>query len=223
MINCAISLTGRRSTVTVTHTVKRKRCEDSEYSYLQGTTFKRHWDLWHPMSGSGIELGSRPIKLIHHRLRWREHSTAGGLSWHRSSHDGPCTDGRNDTTCEELETHGRFGIACHISKIDYPRFGRVTDSARLQAWRRTVLAGISRVGSIQVNKSVRLSRPRWLVTNVSPQRVSFAFVQEFPKSTKKLDAFMPPSRRNNDFAKSNKCGTWGHQQNITRSGVVSDD
>jgi hypothetical protein len=205
MINCAISLTGRGgSKVTVTHTVKRKNCEDSNIRiFKENRPQKALGPVALPDVRFGIELEltsdqTHPPVTVARTLQHQAGRTVNVMTEHgmyREAH----------SSHENWKLMSDSSIACHINRPDCHAFELVSPILRGPSGLdecRTVLAGISRVGSIKVNKSMGF-HVHVDVTNVSRKGL-ICICQNFLKYEEVMDAFMPPSRRNNDFCKSNK-------------------
>jgi hypothetical protein len=108
-------------------------------------------------------------------------------------------------THEHWKLMSDSSIACHINRPDCHAFELVSPILRGPSGLeecRTVLAGIARVGSIKVNKSMGF-HVHVDVASVSRKGL-ICICQNFLKYEQVMDAFMPPSRRSNNYCKSNK-------------------
>jgi hypothetical protein len=205
MISCAISLIGRGgSKVTVTHTVKRKNCEDSNIRiFKEKRPLKALGPVALPDVRFGIELEltsdqTHPPAQVARTLQQQAGRTVAVMTEHGMYREAHASH-------EHWKLMSDSSIMCHINRPDCHAFELVSPILKGQtglAECKTVLAGISRVGSIKVNKSMGF-HVHVDVTNVSRKGL-ICICQNFLKYEEVMDVFMPPSRRNNTFCKSNK-------------------
>jgi hypothetical protein len=206
MITCRISLKGRGGSVSpgISHTVKRKQCEDSQIRIFQETRPPKALTpvaLKDVRFGIELELTSDQTHPPTQVARTLQQQTGRRVNVMTENY----REAHNDNQYEHWKLMSDSSISCHIHRPDCHAFELVSPILRGPAGLvecQTVLAGIARVGSIKVNKSMGF-HVHVDVTNVSRKGL-ICICQNFLKYEETMDAFMPPSRRNNTFCKSNK-------------------
>jgi hypothetical protein len=200
---CAVTLKGRGGTaVKISHTVKAKNREDSVPRIFRETRVQKALG---PVTLPDVRFGVE-LELTSDQTH-PPADVARTLQRQAGRPVQVMTDdyGAAHNTHEHWKLMSDSSIVCHMHRPDCHAFELVSPilkGAQGLEECRTVLAGVTRVGSIKVNKSMGF-HVHVDVTNVS-RRNLINICQNFIKYEDAMDSFMPVSRRNNTFCKSNR-------------------